>query len=175
MTPYRAHRARECLGDMRLGRGFTAARQRASRLAGLAGDALHPIPRHRARGCSWDMPVGRGFTAVARQVPRLAGLVWFPAGWQVHTAIRRRASWLATKASVNWISRWPFTLQKSPGRAGISPIRGETAQRRLRARNPAFSSSEESFALQIMLHNPIVRISSAEFYFAAPFFPMYCT
>ncbi len=42
------------------------------------------------------MRAGRGFTAVARQVPRLAGLVRLPVWWLVQTAIRRRASWLAS-------------------------------------------------------------------------------
>ena len=97
------------------GRKVTAARRQASRLAGLAGgDPLHLTPRHRARGCSGDMQLGQGFTAVARQVPRLAGLVRLPAGWQVHTAIRRQASWLATKASVKSKSRWPFCAAKIP-------------------------------------------------------------
>ena len=113
MTPLRALWARGCSGDMPSGRKVTAARRQASRLAGLAGgDPLHLTPRHRARGCSGDMQLGQGFTAVARQVPRLAGLVRLPAGWQVHTAIRRQASWLATKASVKSKSRWPFALQK---------------------------------------------------------------
>ena len=63
------------------------------------------------------MPVGRGFTAVARQVPRLAGLVRLPAAWPIQTAIRRQASWLAIKASVDLISRWPLALQKYPSYA----------------------------------------------------------
>ena len=155
---------------MRLGREATAARQRASRLAGLAGRCPAPNTAPQGAGLLVGHAIGRGFTAVAQQVPRLAGLVWLPAGCIAQTAIRRQVSWLTTKASVNWISRWPFTLQKSPGRAGISPIRGETAQRRLRARNPAFSSFEKSFALQIMLHNSIVRISSSRVLFCCPFF-----
>ena len=60
------------------------------------------------------MPVGRGFTAVARQVPRLAGLVRLPDKWPIQTAIRQRASWLATKASVKSKSRWLFCAAKIP-------------------------------------------------------------
>ena len=116
---------------------------------------LTPLRARWARGCSGDMKVGRGFTAVARRVPRLAGLVRLPAGWQVDTAIRRQASWLAQgavpldptprqrargssedmqlgrkataarqqaswlaiKASVDLISRWPLALQKYPSYA----------------------------------------------------------
>ena len=78
------------------------------RLAGLAGgDPLHPGLRAvGAQGRSGDMRGGRGFTTARRQASRLAGLVRLPAGWQVHTAIRRRASWLAKKASVDLKSRW---------------------------------------------------------------------
>ena len=54
---------------------------------------------------------GRGFTAARRRASRLAGLVRLPAGCIAKTAIRRQASWLATKASVILISRWPFALQ----------------------------------------------------------------
>ena len=60
------------------------------------------------------MRFGLGFTAVARQVPRLAGLVRLPDKWPIQTAIRRRASWLATKASVKSKSRWPFCAAKIP-------------------------------------------------------------
>ena len=70
------------------------------------------------------MRAGRGFTAVARQVPRLAGLVRLPVWWLVQTAIRRRASWLAIKASVILISRWPFALQKYPSCTEISNPQG---------------------------------------------------
>ena len=79
---------------MRLGRGFTAARRQASRLAGLAGgDPLHPGLRAvGAQECSGKKQLGRGFTAVARKVPRLAGLAGFPASWRVQAAIRRKAS-----------------------------------------------------------------------------------
>ena len=72
----------------------TAARRRASRLAGRGSTpAPHtaPIERGTARGKVGWLRV----TAVARQVPRLAGLVRFPAGWRVQAAIRQRASWLA--------------------------------------------------------------------------------
>ena len=68
---------------MRLGREATAARQRASRLAGLAGDdPLHPTPRHRARGrretcwLAWFYRRGttgaaaRGFGAIFRLLAR---------------------------------------------------------------------------------------------------------
>ena len=85
---------------------------------------LHPTPRYRARGCSWDMQADRGFTTVARQVPRLAGLVRLPAAWPIQTAIRQQASWLATKASVILISRWPFALQKYPSHIEISNPQG---------------------------------------------------
>ena len=120
---------------MRLGRGFTAARRQASRLAGLAGgDPLHPGLRAvGAQERSGDMRVGRGFTTAWRQASRLAGLVRFPASWQVPTAIRRRASWLTKKASVDLKSRWPFVLQKYTSYIEIfHPARGKPAPRRLR-------------------------------------------
>ena len=120
---------------MRLGRELPPLgnRPRGSR-AGVV--PLHPTPRHRARGCSNDMRLGRVFTAVAQQVPRLAGLVRLPASWQVHTAIRRQASWLATKASVNSNSRWPFALQKYTSCIETSqPARGAYAHRQLREKN----------------------------------------
>ena len=81
------------------------------------------------------MPVGRGFTAARRQASRLAGLVRLPASWQVHTAIRRQASWLATKASVNSNSRWPFALQKYTSCIEAFHLaRGEYAPRQLRGK-----------------------------------------
>ena len=54
------------------------------------------------------MQLGRGFTAARRRASRLAGLVQIPASCTAKTAIRRRASWLAEKAGVDLISRWPF-------------------------------------------------------------------
>ena len=54
------------------------------------------------------MQLGRGFTAARRWASRLAGLVQIPASCTAKTAIRRRASWLAEKAGVDLISRWPF-------------------------------------------------------------------
>ena len=54
MTPHRAHRARGYSGDMQLGRGFTAARRRASRLAGLVRlPAVWPIQTAIRRQASW--------------------------------------------------------------------------------------------------------------------------
>ena len=120
---------------MQLGRGFTAARRQASRLAGLAGgDPLHPGLRAvGAQERSGKKQLGRGFTAARRQASRLAGLVRFPASWQVHTAIRRRASWLAKKASVVSNPRWPFALQEYTSYIEIfHPARGKPAPRRLR-------------------------------------------
>ena len=53
-TPHRAHRARGYSGDMQLGRGFTAARRRASRLAGLVRlPAVWPIQTAIRRQASW--------------------------------------------------------------------------------------------------------------------------
>ena len=60
------------------------------------------------------MRLGREATAARRQASRLAGLVRLPAGWPIQTAIRRQASWLAKKASVEMKPRWPFVLQKYP-------------------------------------------------------------
>ncbi len=101
---------------------------------------LTPHRAHRARGCSGDMPVDREATAARRQASRLAGLVRLPAGWQVHTAIRRQASWLATKASVILISRWPFALQKIPRHNEASHLaRGKSARRQLRGSRGLFS------------------------------------
>jgi len=56
------------------------------------------------------MQLGRKVTAARQRASRLAGLVQLPAGWPTQAAIRRQASWLAIKASVILISRWPFTL-----------------------------------------------------------------
>ena len=78
---------------------------------------LTPHRAHRARGCSWDMRLGREITAARQRASRLAGLVRLPAAWQTQTAIRRQASWLAIKASVDLISRWPLALQKYPSYA----------------------------------------------------------
>ena len=84
--------------------------------------ALYPGLRAcGAQGCSGDMPVGRGFTAAWRQASRLAGLVRFPASWQVHTAIRRRASWLAKKASVVSNPRWPQSVKKVEVQEALPP------------------------------------------------------
>ena len=98
---------------MRLGRELPPLgnRPRGSR-AGVV--PLHPTPRHRARGRSEDMRLGCKVTAARRQASRLAGLVRLPAAWPIQTAIRRQASWLAIKASVDLISRWPLALQKYP-------------------------------------------------------------
>ena len=86
------------------------------------------------------MPVGREATAARRQASRLAGLVRLPAVWQVHTAIRRQASWLATKASVILISRWPFALQKIPRHNEASHLaRDKSARRQLRGSRGLFS------------------------------------
>ena len=141
---------------MRLGRGFTAARRQASRLACLVrlpaawpiqtairrqaswlaqgAVPLDPTPRQRARGCSEDMQLGRGVTAARRQASRLAGLVRLPAVWPIQTAIRRQASWLAAKASMDLKSRWPFALKKytthaessHPARAAYAPTNYES-------------------------------------------------
>ena len=78
---------------------------------------MTPHRAHRARGCSWDMRLGREITAARQRASRLAGLVRLPAAWQTQTAIRRQASWLAIKASVDLISRWPLALQKYPSYA----------------------------------------------------------
>ena len=53
-----------------------------------------PYRARWARGCSWDMRLGRKATAA-----------------------RQQASWLAIKASVDLISRWPLALQKYPSYA----------------------------------------------------------
>ena len=87
------------------------------------------------------MRLGRNFTAVARQVPRLAGLVRLSAAWPIQTAIRRRASWLAEKASVDLISRWPFALRKNTSYAKAShPARTDYALRQLRGSRAAIGS-----------------------------------
>ena len=94
-----------------------------------------PHRARRARGCSWDMQLGREATAARRQASRLAGLVRLPAGWPIQTAIRRQASWLATKASVDLKSRWPFARQKYPSYQKTSqPARVKPAPRQLRGK-----------------------------------------
>ena len=87
-------------------RGFDSA------LAFCRAKAMHPTPRPQGAGVLEGKQVGRGFTAARRQASRLAGLVRLPAVWPIQTAIRRQASWLATKASMDLKSRWPFVLQK---------------------------------------------------------------
>ena len=99
----------ELLVSKHVGRAITAARRRASRLAAGAVP-LHPTPRPQGAGLLVGKHAGRAITAARRKASRLAGLVWLPAGWPIQTAIRRQASWLAIKASVILISRWPFTL-----------------------------------------------------------------
>ena len=59
---------------MPVGRGFTAARQQASRLA-QGAVPLDPGLRAMRAGAYGDMPVGRGFTAARQRASRLAGLV----------------------------------------------------------------------------------------------------
>ena len=81
------------------------------------------------------MRVGRGFTAARRQASRLAGLVRLPVYCRVKTAIRRQASWLAIKTSVNSNSRWPFALQKYTSFIETSqPARVKPAPRQLRGK-----------------------------------------
>ena len=81
------------------------------------------------------MRLGREATAARRQASRLAGLVRLPAGWPIQTAIRRQASWLATKASVDLKSRWPFARQKYPSYQKTSqPARVKPAPRQLRGK-----------------------------------------
>ena len=85
------------------------------------------------------MRLGRGITAARRQASRLAGLVRLPVCCRVKTAIRRQASWLAKKASVILVSRWPFALQKSPSCTEASqPARGKPAHRQLRGADSLF-------------------------------------
>ena len=56
-TPHRALWARGCSGEMRPGRGFTAARRQASRLAGLVRlPAAWPIQTAIRRRASWLAP-----------------------------------------------------------------------------------------------------------------------
>ena len=87
------------------------------------------------------MPVGRGFTAARRRASRLAGLVQIPASCTAKTAIRRRASWLAEKASVDWISRWPFALRKNTSYAKAPhPAGVEYVPRQLRRGSAAIGS-----------------------------------
>ena len=100
-----------------------------------------PHRAHRARGYSGDMQLGRGFTAARRRASRLAGLVQIPASCTAKTAIRRRASWLAEKASVDWISRWPFALRKNTSYAKAPhPAGVEYVPRQLRRGSAAIGS-----------------------------------
>ena len=88
------------------------------------------------------MRLGRGITAARRQASRLAGLVRLPVCCRVKTAIRRQASWLAKKASVILVSRWPFALQNFPSCTEVShPARGKLARRRLRRKGKSAHSS----------------------------------
>ena len=155
---------------MPVGREATAARQRASRLAGLAGRCPAPNTAPQGAGllvghASWPGFYRRGTTGATA---RRSGAA--PCG--LHSTDRHSAAGLMAhnKGQRELDFTLAFYVAKITGRAGISPIRGETAQRRLRARNPAFSSFEKSFALQIMLHNSIVRISSSRVLFCCPFF-----
>ena len=87
------------------------------------------------------MQLGRGFTAARRRASRLAGLVQIPASCTAKTAIRRRASWLAEKASVDWISRWPFALRKNTSYAKTPhPAGVEYVPRQLRRGSAAIGS-----------------------------------
>ena len=116
---------------------------------------LHPTPRHRARGRSEDMRLGCKVTAARRQASRLAGLVRLPAGCIAKTAIRRQASWLATKASVNSNSRWPFALQKYTSCIEAFHLaRGEYANRDCGPRKSAYSSAPQNFQATPKHPNP---------------------
>ena len=152
---------------MQVGRGFTAARRQASRLAGLAGlkpcthfcaveprrgieghaawpgfyrrsatglaarrsgraEAQHPLLRGGAAQGHTDKrgaleTLGNGprvsaafvpKAAARRQASRLTSLVWLRVACIVKPAIRRRASWLATKTSVDLNLRWSFVVAK---------------------------------------------------------------
>ena len=116
---------------------------------------LHPTPRHRARGRSEDMRLGCKVTAARRQASRLAGLVRLPAGCIAKTAIRRQASWLATKASVKSKSRWPFALQNIQTALKHSTLQGvsmPTAD--CGARKSAYSSAPQNFQATPKHPNP---------------------
>ena len=92
------------------------------------------------------MRLGRGITAARRQASRLAGLVRLPVCCRVKTAIRRQASWLAKKASVILISRWPFALQNIQAALKHSTSQGvrmPTAD--CGARKSAYSSAPQNF------------------------------
>ena len=77
-------------------------------------------------------PIGRGGTrekaswlrSYRRSATGLAGLVWLRASWTGKTAIRRRASWLDKKASVDMKPRWPFVLREYPSCIKASQLGG---------------------------------------------------
>ena len=99
------------------------------------------------------MQVGWGFTTVARQVPRLAGLVQIPASCIAKTAIRRWASWLASKGQRGFDFTLAFGVAKKSGRTVTSPYKsrvcptptvpGQSGDRQRREKGPPILTAEK--------------------------------
>ena len=143
---------------MPVGRGFTAARQRASRLAGLVWlPAGWPIQTAIRRQASWlaqgAVPLDPGLRAAGAQGTRetcsltaklpLLGNgprgspVWCGSllGGKFIPPFGDRPHGSLKKASVILISRWPFALQKYTSYIETSPpARGKCAHRPLRVK-----------------------------------------
>ena len=142
---------RLAIGDGRVQIAVTdtgnARRQSIQRLGNVAEDVARQIEIGQGDGeqqrCNYRTRVYAGESLKTRKqrFDLFAGLVQLPAAWPIQTAIRRQASWLATKASVKSKSRWPFALQKYPSHIGTShPARGKPAPRQLRGSRAAIGS-----------------------------------
>ena len=139
---------------MPVGRGFTAARRQALRLAQGAvplDPGLRAMRAERSEESNLiaglpplgDRPRGsrKGQCPLTPDCALCAQSARRKADWLLSTAIRRRASWLANKASVDLISRWPFALRKNTSYAKAShPAGVEYVPRQLRRGRAAIGS-----------------------------------
>ena len=99
------------------------------------------------------MQVGWGFTAARRRASRLAGLARLPVCWRVQTAIRRRASWLASKGQRGFDFTLAFGVAKKSGRTVTSPYKsrvcptptvpGQSGDRQRREKGPPILTAEK--------------------------------
>ena len=99
------------------------------------------------------MQLGRGFTAARRRASRLAGLARLPVCWRAQTAIRRWASWLASKGQREFDFTLAFGVAKKSGRTVTSPYKsrvcptptvpGQSGDRQRREKGPPILTAEK--------------------------------
>ena len=99
------------------------------------------------------MLLGRGFTAARRRASRLAGLARLPVCWRAQTAIRRWASWLASKGQRGFDFTLAFGVANKSGRTVTSPYKsrvcptptvpGQSGDRQRREKGPPILTAEK--------------------------------